>query len=151
MTTTRDKLLQQAEILFADRGFYGTSINNVAGSLGLTKPGLLHHFPSKEKLYGAVLEQASAYLMERLEDKLSKAPTPEEQVFAIVDGFTGEDQRLVRVSRLLVRELLDNLQRAEHSRQWYLAPLLKRVESIIVAGQEAGDSGLCTRWRLSTS
>ena len=139
MTSTRDKLLTEAEILFAEKGFYGTSINDVAATLGLTKPGLLHHFPSKEKLYGAVLEQASDYLMERLEDRLSHASSPEEQVFAIVDGFTGGEERLVRVSRLLVRELLDNLQRAEQSRRWYLTPLLQRVEGIITAGQEAGD------------
>jgi AcrR family transcriptional regulator len=138
MTSTREKLLDEAEILFAERGFYGTSINDVAAQLGLTKPGLLHHFPSKEKLYGAVLERASAFLMERLEDKLASAGSPEEQVYAIVDGFTGDDEQLVRVSRLLVRELLDNLERAEHSRRWYLAPLLQRVEGIIVDGQKAG-------------
>ena len=55
MTSTREKLLTEAEILFAERGFYGTSINDVAATLGLTKPGLLHHFPTRTDLLVATL------------------------------------------------------------------------------------------------
>ena len=51
---TRERLLDQAEPLFAERGFYGVSIAAIASELGLTKQALLHHFGSKEKLYGEV-------------------------------------------------------------------------------------------------
>ena len=54
---TRELFLDTAETLFAERGFYGVSIAAIAGELGLTKQALLHHFSSKEKLYGAVLER----------------------------------------------------------------------------------------------
>ena len=56
---TRQRLLDIAEQLFAERGFYGVSIAAVASEVGFTKQGLLHYFNSKEKLYGAILQRIS--------------------------------------------------------------------------------------------
>ena len=52
---TRQRLLDMAEQLFAERGFYGVSIAAIASEVGFTKQGLLHYFNSKEKLYGSIL------------------------------------------------------------------------------------------------
>lgn len=51
-------ILDRAAALFARRGFAKTSVQDVAGAVGLSKAGLLHHFPSKDALYAAVLAQA---------------------------------------------------------------------------------------------
>jgi AcrR family transcriptional regulator len=51
-------ILDRAAALFARRGFAKTSVQDVADAVGLSKAGLLHHFPSKESLYSAVLGQA---------------------------------------------------------------------------------------------
>ncbi|MEL6753814.1 MAG: helix-turn-helix domain-containing protein, partial [Pseudomonadota bacterium] len=56
---TREQFLDTAEALFAERGFYGVSIAAIADELDLTKQALLHHFGTKEKLYGAVLQRIS--------------------------------------------------------------------------------------------
>ena len=56
---TREQFLDKAELLFAERGFYGASIAAIASELGLTKQALLHHFGSKEKIYGEVLKRVS--------------------------------------------------------------------------------------------
>lgn len=137
-TTTRDKLVQEAEILFADKGFYGTSISGVATQLDLTKQGLLHYFPSKEKLYGVVLEDAATYLISRIDRALEEKLNPQEQLLAVLESFAESDERMVRVSRLFVRELLDNPERANSSKHWVLAPLLGKIEDIIKRGQKEG-------------
>jgi AcrR family transcriptional regulator len=51
-------ILDRAAALFARRGFAKTSVQDVAVAVGLSKAGLLHHFPSKDALYEAVLAQA---------------------------------------------------------------------------------------------
>lgn len=51
-------ILDRAAALFARRGFAKTSVQDVADAVGLSKAGLLHHFPSKDALREAVLEQA---------------------------------------------------------------------------------------------
>ncbi|MGY1697320.1 TetR/AcrR family transcriptional regulator [Geodermatophilus sp. SYSU D00814] len=53
-------ILDRAAGLFARRGYAKTSIQDVAGAVGLSKAGLLHHFPSKDALHEAVLAHADA-------------------------------------------------------------------------------------------
>lgn len=136
--STRELLLQAAEVLFAERGFYGVSITDIANELTLTKQGLLHHFPTKEKIYLAVLEEAVTYLDGHMSAIIEQAEGPIEQIFGICEFFSTVEDRLICVSRLLVRELLDNPKRAKQSRKWLLAPFLSTVETILINGQKQG-------------
>jgi AcrR family transcriptional regulator len=52
----REQLLQAAMEAFATRGYRGASIASIAADVGISQPGLLHHFPSKEHLLVGVLE-----------------------------------------------------------------------------------------------
>src|SRR5258708_23650780 len=63
-TDTRDRVLQVAQALFAERGYRGTSLRDIAKRIGIKAPSLLHHFPSKQQLYLAVLDK----MFESLED-----------------------------------------------------------------------------------
>jgi TetR/AcrR family transcriptional regulator len=53
---TRERVLQVALSLFAERGYRGTSLRDIAKRIGIKAPSLLHHFPSKQQLYLAVLD-----------------------------------------------------------------------------------------------
>src|SRR5690348_9256684 len=56
----RDEILDEATRLFAERGYEGTSMADLAERVGLRKASLFHHFASKEVLYAAVLERLVA-------------------------------------------------------------------------------------------
>ncbi|TFV57264.1 TetR/AcrR family transcriptional regulator [Geodermatophilus sp. DF01-2] len=66
-------ILDRAAALFARRGFAKTSVQDVADAVGLSKAGLLHHFPSKDALHQAVLAQAAA-LAQRVLDQVQDMP-----------------------------------------------------------------------------
>ena len=53
-----EDIVDRAAGLFARHGFEHTSVQAVADAVGLSKAGLLHHFPSKEALRTAVRERA---------------------------------------------------------------------------------------------
>jgi TetR/AcrR family transcriptional regulator len=49
--SSRDKILEVAEALYARRGFAGVGMREVAEAAGLGKSSLFHHFRSKAQLY----------------------------------------------------------------------------------------------------
>ena len=54
---TAARILDAAEALFAERGYAGTTLRDVAAAVGIRNPSLYNHFPNKESLYAAVLER----------------------------------------------------------------------------------------------
>ncbi|MEM9839444.1 MAG: TetR/AcrR family transcriptional regulator [Pseudomonadota bacterium] len=127
---TRERLLDEASQLFAERGFYGVSLADVSGALGLTKQGLLHHFGNKKRLYAEVLERiADAYDARRSETDSISDPKEALKCFllGLDDGSAVEQNRV----RLLVRELLDNLQRMDTAKTWYLKPFLDNLIAML--------------------
>ncbi|MFE7061558.1 TetR/AcrR family transcriptional regulator [Sutcliffiella sp. NPDC057660] len=53
--STYDKIKKSALQLFAQRGYYGTSLNDVANLVGIKKPSLYAHFKNKDELFKTVI------------------------------------------------------------------------------------------------
>src|SRR5690606_4323762 len=73
---TAARILDAAEELFAERGYHGASLRDVADRVGLRIPSLYNHFPSKEALYAAVLARGIGPVVELLTG-LARAPESE--------------------------------------------------------------------------
>ena len=131
--STREQFIAVAEHLFAERGFYGTSIAAIAQELGLTKQALLHHFGSKEKLYGEVLKDISERLLEATQQITEAEEDPATRlVDLVVVQYRGQMEQQDS-ARLLMRELLDNEQRAAKAGNWYLKPYLEILIDTVLA------------------
>ena len=54
---SREKIILAATKFFAQNGFRGTKLSEIAKAVEMSEPGLLHHFPSKNHLLIGVLEE----------------------------------------------------------------------------------------------
>jgi AcrR family transcriptional regulator len=133
VTSTRERLLAEAERLFAERGFYGVSIAAVSTELGLTKQALLHHFGSKEKLYAEVLKRISARLDTLAVPTGSDIANPQQALTDYLIRIAKNAREEPHQMSLLMRELLDNQERADIVQRWYLGSFLKELVQMLKA------------------
>jgi AcrR family transcriptional regulator len=116
--TTRESILVEAGRLFAETGYDGTSLNDIAAGVGIRRPSLLHHFASKDDLYAEVFEELLSGWLERLSTALGypdpdqQPPSERLQGWEMVEstlvagfGFMAENPDFVR---LIQREALDH-------------------------------------------
>lgn len=104
---TRDLIIDEAIACFAERGYDGTSLNDIAAGVGIRRPSLLHHFPSKEVLYGSVFEQILSDWLERVGQAVEMDGTGWEKVELVLRaGFALFEDNPDYV-RMMRREALD--------------------------------------------
>jgi AcrR family transcriptional regulator len=85
----REQILEAALALFLKRGYEGTPLSAVAAAVGISKPGIVHHFPAKEDILKALYYPAFA----KLEVLLESAPDQR----ALLEGYLSimlEDRAL---------------------------------------------------------
>jgi AcrR family transcriptional regulator len=81
---TRGRILRSALRLFAEFGFFGTSIRDLAGDAGINSATLYAHYPSKEHILAELILAGHQELHQRLQEALVKTdPGPVEQLSAL--------------------------------------------------------------------
>ncbi len=93
----RHQLIDIARSLFAERGYDGTSVEEVAARAGVSKPVVYEHFGGKEGLYAVVVDREVTALLDRVTASLTNnrfRPRVEQVTLALLtyveersDGF----------------------------------------------------------------
>jgi AcrR family transcriptional regulator len=135
---TADKLIEIAESLFAEKGFYGTSIRDLSEGIGIAKSSLLHHFHTKEKLYGAVLQKLASEMTFEVKNIRERFSDEKEQIFAFVQLLCDNSKKNPIRESILLRELLDNPKRADKVKKWFFVDYYKELTGMITSGQTRG-------------
>jgi AcrR family transcriptional regulator len=67
----REQLLDVGRRLFAEKGFEGTSVEEIAAKAGVSKPVVYEHFGGKEGLYAVVVDRETQLLLDRMTNSLT--------------------------------------------------------------------------------
>jgi len=77
---TRERIIEQATILFTRNGFKSTSLNQILGAAGIAKGGFYFHFGSKEELGMAVIESLEQCWIDRILPYIREATDAREKL-----------------------------------------------------------------------
>jgi TetR/AcrR family transcriptional regulator len=134
--SSRDKILDTAEPLFARSGFAGVGLREVAERAGLGKSSLFYHFASKLKLYVAVIERVFEDFDARLAAGAAPGASPIDRLHAWTDAVVESLAAHPSWAILLVRSLFDDVVEGED--QGRIDELFGRIVARISAALEEG-------------
>jgi TetR/AcrR family transcriptional regulator, cholesterol catabolism regulator len=103
MSQRREELTRIAARLFAERGYQGTSLADLADSLGVQKPSLYHHIASKEDLLWAVAREGADAFHAALDAVPVSAP-PADRIRLALRAHLAVVARQLDVATVFVRE-----------------------------------------------
>jgi AcrR family transcriptional regulator len=133
----RDAILAAANEVFAKRGFRGASLATIAKHVGLSEPGLLHHFASKEELLLELLELRDQHDDERIEQARAAHTNMHDVLLELCRQNAGRPG-IVRLFTILAAESVDE----DHpAHAWFFDRYTERrrhVASAVAAEQREG-------------
>lgn len=128
---TAARILDAAEELFAERGYHGTTLRDVADRVGLRIPSLYNHFASKDALYAAVLARGIGPVVALLTE-LAEAPEAERndsrRVVEPVMRLLSERPHL---PRLVLHETLSGGERLTPMLREWMTPTFARAQQLV--------------------
>ena len=107
--TTKSKILDEALVMFAENGYRGTNLRDLAARQGLSKSALYKHYTSKEAIWSALLDKMEAYYAERFGSLEHMPPQPKsgEELLRLAMRqlhFTVHDEQIILTRKLLLTE-----------------------------------------------
>lgn len=135
--TTAERIREAALLLFATRGYEATSLDAVAGALGIRKQTILYWYPNKEALLDAVIDHSAGELTAALEHTLTRAGEGWARVEAVVKSVFRLAARRPELLGLL-REMSRLGPPASSRLSDALDPLLARATGFLEEEMRAG-------------
>jgi len=133
---TRERILDRAEALFAQKGFRAVSIREITSAAECNLAAVNYHFGNKENLYLEVFRSRWVPRAMRLresfrkylasQDSLSESAVVRALAQAFVDGPLSDEERL-RHSQLMTREMTQPTKAFEHVAEQVIQPFFKEV------------------------
>lgn len=123
--TTKEKILDAALVSFAENGYKGTNLRELAAGMGLSKSALYKHYASKEDIWNTVIDRMEAYYTARFgsPENLPSVPKSciefERMTMRMLD-FTMHDEKVILTRRLLLTEQFRDERARELATQHFL-------------------------------
>jgi AcrR family transcriptional regulator len=141
MSARRREVLDTAARLFHERGYQGTTMDEIAAAVGLTKGSLYHHFASKTEILTAIYEEAADLVVAHTR-KLGEDEPPEVVFGSLVRDILeliAEHRYHVTVYYQEMRWVREWLPKKDAARiQKKVRSYIDYVESVIQRGIDAG-------------
>lgn len=129
ITDKKEHIINVAIELFAEKGFEGTSIRDLAAKADVNIAMVNYYFGSKDKLFEAMVEHKSTYMKERLEEiSNDKKKTEIQKIDAVVEIYVNRILSQHHYHRLIHQEIM--LQQREGVHKSIISMFSKNLQII---------------------
>lgn len=127
---TRDRILDRAEEMFAERGYRGSSLAEIADQVGIRGPSLFSHFKSKRALYEAVMERLLDPFFALLEE-LSALPDDGGRTGATLERLMTHNAENPRLSALIQQAVFEGGEQLELLVERWYRPYSESIATLL--------------------
>jgi AcrR family transcriptional regulator len=100
----REEILEAAIDLFHEKGYNSTSLDDVAGVVGIAGPSIYRHFGSKLEILDAALHQGGHHVLDAVEEVTSAGGPPAEVLARLARDLITAVLRKPKLSGVVLRE-----------------------------------------------
>jgi len=137
---TREVLLDAATLVFAEQGFAGARVDDIAARAGVNKALIYAYYGDKKGLYRAVLtSHVSEFADPMISESLAKEAGPRRALEEVVRRYLRTLIRDRAFARLLAWELLSPGREGRELIMESAAPLLQLINALVSSGRESGE------------
>jgi TetR/AcrR family transcriptional regulator len=133
---TAERILDVAEEIFAEKGYEGATLRDVASRVGIRTPSLYNHFDGKDSLYAAVLERGIGPVLRALGESAA-AGGPSHDPGRLVERMMELLAKRPQLPRLVVHETLSGGRHLTRILQQWLGPTLQQAQQMVETGPAA--------------
>ncbi|MFN2425054.1 MAG: TetR/AcrR family transcriptional regulator [Candidatus Binatia bacterium] len=134
--TTRERILDAAEQVFAEKGLGAAPVRDIAARVGLNPASLYNHFAGKEELYEAVLERGLTPVLEMLSDLMGGARTRDREEL-VIDRVVLHFAASPNLAKLIHYETLAGGERLARIAGRWFEPVYQRGIEVLHASRAA--------------
>jgi len=135
---TRAKILGTAEVLFGERGFEATRLEDIAAAVGVRRAALVYYFRDKRELYRAVLDEVCGGMVARILAASHRDTGPSQQVEAMAEAWVEYVTERPAAARLYLREVANSAPGRPSAILEYARAIYERATEIAREGERAG-------------
>lgn len=137
-TSTKDAVFESAATLFANGGFDGVSVDDIAKDAGVNKAMIYYHFASKAALYRDILRDMFEAVAVRVGEAVRTSAPPDDKIRAFVDAIATEAEARPHFPPIWFREIAEGGAHLDAATVGSMAAVLKSLGQILHEGAEAG-------------
>lgn len=136
----RQQLIETAMRLFSEKGFYGTTTQQIARAAGVNEAIIFRHFATKEELYWAVVTSRveASGRQRKLRQCLDPDGDQREVLTAVAEALLVRSREDAALTRLLFFSALRNPELSESFFRTYMAENFELVANYFRRGMQAG-------------
>jgi len=132
-------IMQAAEKLFAENGFYGTEVEQIAKTAGMAKGTVYNYFTTKEEILISIIETGIDELEKIMEQGVNKSLGTLDKIKCGIELYINHLERNMPLFKIMLTEHIQFKGEWEHRYYSKIFSRINRLERVIAEGVENGE------------